>query len=266
VSANSEERPKVGVRIEKDSAPGIFPIKRPYVTRHTSSEEIDEIEVRSGQSSMYWAFVSAAGYLGFSVIPLLSFSAVTIWAIWLDATAMDKRQIPGMSVLLNWSVLQFPLIRVDLYRVGIPFLMLIGLYGTWFVCFSAITVGSEDGYQAPWVPPTESHRWISSFGMNGLSALLFFLIQTPFLFVVPALLEPRAATINVLAHERLHSLQRTQDSLSTVRDKLLASVMRHVPRFARQCLAAEVLAFENRRPVLIAVRVRSFGSGDQELA
>jgi len=110
------------------------------------------------------------------VLPFLSYAILVSWAVALDVKYMNMIQMPGMSVILAWGIIQFAVIRIDLYRVGSAILILLGMYAGWVICFTVAVSVQGDGFNASWVPPSEKHSWVSAFTFNAPVSLMFFAI------------------------------------------------------------------------------------------
>jgi len=76
-------------------------------------------------------------------------------------------------------------------------------YVAWLAAYTISIALSKQGYDQPWVPEQEKHRWYSPLGLNALAAVLDIALRFPlFLFGVGAFAKG-AATANGLAHTRL---------------------------------------------------------------
>jgi len=133
---------------------------------------------------------------------------IVIWAIMLDIFVPD-RQLSGLSLLWIWLVVQLIFSRADLRRVGWPVQFVLGAYGIWFVCRTAIIASSSQGYDYSWVPATEHHRWESPFGLNAGAGSLDVLIRAPVFFFIAGTMESEVATVNLLAHLKLKQMERS---------------------------------------------------------
>jgi len=184
------------------------------------------------------------------------FVGCVIWAIVLDIVTWF-RPLPGLGIIMAMQFFELALFRIDLLRVGIPCFAALVVYGLWMIAYSAFMAARKEGYNPSWVPESEQHSWTSAMGINGFGALCRCISLFPLLITTPALLEASAAVSSVEAHSKLKEMERAQYRLVRNRRKLLRAVLQHVPRYASQCLQSGILAFENRSPVLIAIRLGS---------